>query len=264
MAGHMLVSYFRHKTDYAVAYTTRNPGNKAKDHYALDVRDLRKVREAVEAVKPDVIVNAAGLLVDESSRRPADAYLVNAWFPQLLAGLLSSCKWIQISTDCVFAGDRGMYAEQDPPDGTSVYAKTKRQGEVAFGRHLTIRTSLIGPETRSNGNGLWQWFMRQSHEASGYTRVMWNGVTTLEFAKAVHRMIEQDASGVYHLVSPERVSKYELLCLIRDIFDKPIRIVPDDAVVLDRTLRSTRTDVCYSVPRYRQMLTELRDWMRSA
>lgn len=264
MAGHMLVDYFQRHTSYEVLYTSRSITAFDPRGYMLDVRDLRQLQTVIAKVLPDIVINAAGLLVEEASRFPADAEIVNARFPHVLAGMLDRGKLIQISTDCVFAGDRGNYAEFDRPDGTTVYARTKLQGEVAYHGHLTVRTSLIGPELRSPGRGLLAWFLRQTEEVKGFTHAMWNGVTTLELAKALHGMIEQRISGIYHLAAPERISKYELLIMLRDVFEKQIEIVPDDRQRIDRTLRNTRSLAGYAVPSYREMLLELRDWMRSA
>lgn len=264
MAGHMLVNYFQKQTPYQVMYTLRSLPWSNPCAYQLDARDPLQLRKVVEKAQPDIVVNAAGVLIADAARDPADAYLVNAWFPHALAGLLTTGKLIQISTDCVFAGDRGHYAEQDQPDGISVYARTKQLGEVAHHHHLTVRTSLIGPELRRPGRGLMAWFLRQSDAVKGFTRVMWNGVTTLELAKALHSLIEQRASGIYHLAHPEPISKYELLMLLREVFKLKVAIVPDDHQRINRTLLHTRTDVDYAVPSYDKMILALREWMRSA
>nr|WP_313780773.1 hypothetical protein [Paenibacillus larvae] len=136
-------------------------------------------------------------------------------------------------------------------------------GEVKDAPHLTIRTSIVGPEIRQNGIGLLNWFLNQSGEVKGYTEAYWNGVTTLELAKFVHHVMEDTSlNGIVHLTAPEQVSKYELLQLFRNIFEKKdVELIPDSKVKLDRTLRSTRKDMVYRVPDYEQMLTELKEWM---
>jgi dTDP-4-dehydrorhamnose reductase len=94
---------------------------------------------------------------------------------------------------------------------------------------------------------------------------MWNGVTTLELAKAIRHAIEHPASGLLQLTAPQKVSKYELLHLFQQAFDKrDVTIVPDDGSCLDRTLLCTRDDFAYEVPSYPVMLQQLAEWMRSA
>lgn len=98
------------------------------------------------------------------------------------------------------------------------YALTKALGEVQDPDHLTIRTSIIGPEIRQSGIGLFNWFMKQRGEVSGYRAVLWNGVTTLELAKAIEFFMNKDVGGLIHLGHPNPVSKYELLLLFKDIW----------------------------------------------
>jgi dTDP-4-dehydrorhamnose reductase len=171
---------------------------------------------------------------------------------------------IHISTDCVFSGNRGDYTENDQPESTTVYARSKALGEVTVNPHLTIRTSIIGPEIRKQGIGLLQWFLQQQGTVKGYSRVMWNGVTTLELAKAIHYAIEHPISGLLQMTAPQKISKYELLHLFQHAFDKhDVTIIPDEEICLDRTLINTRDDFTFEISAYPTMLKQLSDWMRS-
>lgn len=81
-------------------------------------------------------------------------------------------------------------------------------------------------------------------------------VYTIEF------FIENNVTGLYHLHSKQKLSKLTLLELFKEVFEKnDIEIIPDEEVVLDRTIISTRTDFCYTPPGYRKMLNELKEWM---
>ena len=119
-----------------------------------------------------------------------------------------NAKLIHNSTDCVFSGEKGTsYIETDEKDGNGVYAKTKGIGEVISDKHLTIRTSVVGPELKSDGEELFHWFMTQSGTISGYTRAIWSGVTTLELAKAVLWSIENKITGLYHITNNDSICK---------------------------------------------------------
>lgn len=264
MAGHMMVDYFRKQTDYAVFYTTRNP--KEKSGLYLDARDTKMINDVIKLVHPDIVINCIGILNQHAEEKILEAYWINSYFPRYLKEALdrvNNGKLIHISTDCVFSGERGNYSEQDVPDGTSVYARTKALGEVAEHPHLTIRTSIVGPEKRENGIGLFRWFMQQKGTVLGYENVIWNGVTTLELAKAIHYAINCGTSGLLHLHAPEKISKYRLLKLFQKYFQHQVNIKADGAVRQDRTLTSTRTDFHYKVPDYETMIRDLRNWMCS-
>ncbi|WP_226001803.1 dTDP-4-dehydrorhamnose reductase family protein [Paenibacillus sp. BJ-4] len=263
MAGHVLVDYFQHQGGYNVFYTTRDPKNKGG--LLLDVRDSFMVEQLVRSVRPDVIINAVGVLNQYAGEDQITAYQINGLLPHLLRRTADSigARLIHISTDCVFEGKRvpGLYKETDQPDGTSAYAVTKILGEVKTAGHLTIRTSIIGPEIRTGGIGLLHWFLQQSGDVDGYRRVFWNGITTLELAKAIRVLMNEPLDGLIHLIHPEPISKHDLLLLFKDIWKREdIRIVPKDEPVQDRTLRSTRADLLYDVPHYSIMLKELLEW----
>jgi dTDP-4-dehydrorhamnose reductase len=263
MAGHMLVRYFVQHSSYSVYYTSRN--RRDTNSIYLDVRNRIQLEKVIYDTAPDIVINGVGILNESANKNEADAYRTNGYFPHELRSIMDKTggKLIHISTDCVFQGDRGDYTEDDIPDGSSTYAKSKALGEVRSDKHLTIRTSLIGPEIREQGIGLWKWFMQQSERVEGYTNVMWNGITTLEFAKAVHYIIEYPITGLIHLRAPEKISKYKLLNLFQEVFNKCVQIIPDDKKVLNRTLQNTRTDLKYLVPNYKKMLIEMHEWLRS-
>ncbi|MGZ9585244.1 SDR family oxidoreductase [Paenibacillus marinisediminis] len=262
MAGHMLVRYFQQQGTHRVFYTTRNKEDDSS--LLLELTDMAHVDHVLTAVRPHVVINAAGILNDACDRRLMEAYQVNGILPQRLrqrANLLGA-KVVHISTDCVFSGARGSYSEIDEPDGTTAYAMTKALGELHpvhdGSPHLTIRTSIIGPEIRAGGLGLLAWFLRQTGEIRGYRNVRWNGVTTLALAKAIDRWIEGPLSGLVHLAHPSPVSKCELLHLFQEVYGKnDVDIVPQDEPYSDRTLVQTRADVHYELPAYEEMLREL-------
>ncbi|MDQ0878109.1 dTDP-4-dehydrorhamnose reductase [Paenibacillus sp. V4I3] len=274
MAGHMLLQYLTKRTDYEVFYTVRSTSasvcevvkaGRATQLY-LDTLDVPAVKETIRLVKPDVIVNCVGILNDFAREHALEAYQINGKLPHELAKTVEAYggRLVHISSDCVYSGNRGNYEEHHIPDGTSVYAKTKALGEVKAYPHITVRTSIIGPEIRKDGIGLMHWFFRQQGAVKGFTKVPWNGVTTLELVKFIHHAIERgpELHGLVHLTAAETVSKCELLQLFQQVFGKKdVVIEPDDAIVLDRTLICTRNDLGYQAPGYEAMLGELRDWM---
>ena len=266
MAGHVLVRYFRSQAGWTVDYTTRATEDQA-GHF-LELTDSEAIGSLVSKLKPDIIINAAGVLNQDAEEHPLQAYKVNGLLPHWLRHQADQigARLIHISSDCVFEGIRGQYCEDDRPDGTSVYARSKTLGEIHDERHLTIRTSIIGPEIRSHGIGLLQWFLNQKDTVSGYGRVWWNGVTTLELAKAIAYAIERPkVGGLIHLTASETVTKLELISLFRDVFNRSSMIIkPDYRINIDRTLQCTRQDWHYETPRYRDMLEELKRWMNEA
>ena len=131
-------------------------------------------------------------------------------------------KLIHISTDCVFSGRQGMYADNDFRDADDIYGRSKALGEIFSDKDLTIRTSIIGPELKRYGEGLFHWFMSQRERVNGYTKVFWSGVTTLELAKAIEYSLDNDVTGLFQLSNGVRISKYDLLVLFNEIFKRKL------------------------------------------
>lgn len=263
MAGHVCVDYLT-EVGHAVQWTVRPKTYFGSSGLPLEASDETHVVNVIERTRPDVVINAVGLLNHQATANVEQAICVNSLLPHWLAkyGRVYGYRVFHISTDCVFSGKRGGYSEVDEKDGTTVYAKTKSLGELDDKTNLTVRTSIIGPELKRCGIGLFDWFMHQSGSVPGYEDVYWNGVTTLQLAKMMERLLYVDISGLVHLIGPSRISKFNLLQQIGDTFQLgDVEVYADELAKSDKTLVSTRSDFAPYVPSYPVMLEQLRDWM---
>ena len=265
MAGHMIYQYLVSLNEHKIYHSALHSG-VFDDEYIIDIREPDKVKILLDDVKPDIVINCIGLLIKESSENIEDAILINSYFPNLLSRLGRDLdfKMIHISTDCVFSGNDGNYAEDSFRDGNTLYARTKILGEVINDKDLTIRTSIIGPELKRNGTGLLHWFFKQNGEISGFENVFWAGVTTLEFAKAIDECIKQDINGLYNFSSDKKISKYDLLNLFKEVWNKKNIIINRCSdYKSDKSLCSNRVDFDFKVKDYKKMLQELHEWMQN-
>lgn len=262
MAGH-IISIYLSQIGYNVHTFSRSSfpfcynivGNICDNNDFLKKIDLNNY---------DVIINCIGILNQNAENNLANAILLNSYLPHRIVEELSGSrtKLIHLSTDCVFNGKTGPYIESSLSDGTSIYDKTKALGEVFSNKHLTFRNSIIGPDMKSDGIGLFNWFMSQTSQIQGYSNVIWNGVTTLTLAKAINHAIIENISGIYHLVNNNSISKFDLLNLFNKHFKvKAIEIVKNERISINKTLINTRSDFSFNVPSYEEMLVELKDWI---
>lgn len=263
MAGHVIYLYLKDTGKYEVTnavFRTR----LTSDSIVVDVTNKEAVRNTVFQVCPDIIINGVGVLVKGSKAYPDNAILLNAYFPHALKKWSDEvgAKLIHISTDCVFSGKKGHYTETDFRDADDVYGRSKALGEIVNAKDLTIRTSIVGPELKRDGEGLFHWFMNQHGEINGYASAIWGGVTTLELAKAIDAALEKNVNGLIQLSNGLGISKYELLCLFKEIWHKEdVTIRFFEGNKIDKSIaRSDKFD--YPVPDYSTMLFELYDWMQ--
>lgn len=208
-----------------------------------DIERTESIPRMLAGLRPDVVINCVGLTKHhQQSEDPQLALPVNALLPHRLADLCAAngARLVHVSTDCVFAGSRGDYRESDPPDAIDVYGKSKHLGEVDYPHAVTLRTSTIGHELHS-ANGLLEWFLAQEKECKGYARAIFSGLTNRELAKVVRDFVIPNTTlrGLYH-VGGTAINKFDLLGLIADTYSKSIRIVRDDAFVIDRSLNTQR------------------------
>lgn len=209
----------------------------------VDVEDQDALVRVFASVRPDVVINCIGLIKQlADGDDPLLALPINAMLPHRLARLceLAGSRLVHVSTDCVFSGSRGAYVEEDVSDALDLYGKSKFLGEVHDAHAITLRTSIIGHELQS-AHGLVEWFLSQQGRCKGYRRAVFSGLPTVVLAKIIRDVVipRPELSGLYH-VAAAPISKFDLLTLVARQYNKNIEIVPDDAVVIDRSLRADR------------------------
>jgi dTDP-4-dehydrorhamnose reductase len=206
--------------------------------------DLGSVERALEESGADALVNCIGIVKQSAAAvDPIPSIAVNSLFPQQVAALCRErgVRMIHISTDCVFAGTKGMYTEDDPSDALDLYGRSKFLGEVDGPGALTVRTSIVGRELGSSF-GLVEWFLAEAGgTVRGFEKAIFSGFTTQTLSQVLIRILTEhtDLEGLWQ-VSAEPIDKLRLLQLVRDAYGVEVEIEPDASVVVDRSLDSSR------------------------
>jgi len=210
----------------------------------VDVTDFPALAAILSAFRPEFVVNCVGVIKQRAEAvSPIPSITINSLLPHKLAQI--AAHWggrvIHFSTDCVFSGKCGSYVEEDLSDAEDLYGKTKFLGEVAVANALTLRTSIIGRELTEH-RSLLDWFLAQDHKTvRGYRRVIYSGVTTNYLAEQVASIIQEHPglNGLYQVAS-DPISKYDLLCHLREAYRLDVLIEHDDLEVSDRSMRCDR------------------------
>lgn len=265
MAGHLISDYFALNPQFEIVRVARDSSLKKTD-YHINVSDFNAVDELISNLMPDYVINAIGVLNADAENNPDRAVLLNSYFPHFLAKICDKygSRLFHISTDCVFNGKKGSYIENDFKDGIGFYAQSKALGEVIYHNHITIRTSIIGPDIKRNGIGLLNWILSQKGNVIGYSEAFWGGVTTLELAKAIEFFIVQNIEGVniYHLTNSEKISKFDLLRIINEVFNLKLNISSSSEYKVDKSLVNSNKSIDYRVPSYQIMIEDMYKWIR--
>ena len=253
LLGSTITKYFFTKDKYQTFGLVRQSSkvylfNKKfqKNFFVIeDFLDFERFEKLIKGVKPDLVINCIGItnkLRNKTANLVENYIRVNSLLPHKIYEICSryDVRFIHLSTDCVFSGNKGFYSENDLPDPKDIYGKSKLLGELNYGDSITIRKSVIGHELITK-NGLLEWFLNQEDEVQGYGKAIFSGMTTLELAELIEIYIipKQKLRGIIH-VSGHSISKYELLKLISNIYNKDIEIKLDKSVNINRSLDSSK------------------------
>lgn len=263
MAGHLISLYFKEQGHEVVGFA-RQQLELLDSTIIGDASDMPLIKKTIDEGNYDAVINCIGLLNQFAEHNKAMAVLLNGYLPHYLTEITKDTKTkvIHMSTDCVFAGNDGPYYEDTLPNGAAFYDRSKAIGEINTEKDLTFRNSIVGPDIKPSGIGLFNWFMKQEGEVGGYTGAIWTGVTTYTLAKAMEQALKENLTGLYNLVNNESINKYDLLGLFNKYFRAgDVKINPNDKLQLDKSLRRKREDFSFVVPSYEQQIREMREWV---
>ncbi len=236
----------------------------ALGHGELDVTDPEAVRQAVERMQPEVILNAAAMTdVDACENDPEAAFRVNALGPRNLAQAAREvgALLVHVGTDHVFDGEKGgPYAVGDPVNPVNVYGRSKLAGEEAVREtapdFLVVRTAWL-----YSGRGQKD-FVRTVLtllDAGEEIRMVEDQVGSPTFvpdlARAIRSLVEEGARGTWHVAGGGECSRFALARAVAEFSGRdPERIRP--AVTADLPPRPARR------PRRTSLVgrAPLRDW----
>ncbi|MEA3195339.1 MAG: dTDP-4-dehydrorhamnose reductase [Betaproteobacteria bacterium] len=263
MLGHELYRELRHHHETGVTLRQQRKEFSGNHVFAgVEARGSARLEEVIAQFRPAAVINCIGIVKQRAESEEAILSIeVNALLPHrlALACRAAGARLIQLSTDCVFSGDKGRYREEDRPDPVDLYGRSKLLGEVTGTGELTLRTSMIGLGLYRK-TSLVDWFLAQKGKVEGYRKAIFSGLTTRELSRVLRMIVEKhpQASGLYHL-SAAPIDKHELLVRLRERLAMNVDIVPVDQPCIDRSLDSTRFRrvFAWQPPAWDAMLDEL-------
>ena len=238
---------------------------KVKEHLLLtyDISKKSELKRILSLTNPDVVINCSAFLKINETNKIKKAIEINSNLPLnlLKASRDFSFTTIHFSTDGVFNGLNGNYVENDVTILNDIYALTKYLGELSEKNFFFIITSIIGHDLFNN-RGLLNWFLSSNEDIYGYKNYLYSGTTTLELSKVIKKVISKylNHGGLYHF-SGEKISKYNLLMTMKNIYNKQIKIKPVLFPKIDRTLNSSKFNnkFNYSKASWNELLIELKN-----
>ena len=191
-----------------------------------DLADPTALAERIKNARPTVVVHAAAIASHEvCEREPERAMRINADATGVLSEAAHEigARFIYVSTDAVFDGNRGHYRESDPPNPTSVYGRTKLEGEhraAAATDALIIRTNFFG-WSPSGARSILEFFVNElgaGRRVRGFTDFTTTSAYAQALAEVIEELVAKEATGLFHITSPDALTKYEFGVTVAEEF----------------------------------------------
>jgi len=198
-----------------------------KNQFRIDLKEKEKVKEIIDSVNPDFVVHCAALTkVDECEKKVKEAYESNVTATENLASAVRPhTRFLYISTDSVFDGKRGGYAEADTPSPLNNYARTKLEAEKIIEKYLKnyviIRTSIFGKNFAREGKSFAEWIcesLRLNTPITMFTDIIFSPISVNTLSLLIDRLLDADFTGILNIGSSNAVSKYDFGIYLAGVF----------------------------------------------
>ncbi len=189
----------------------------------LDLLDFGAVERQFKDRAPAAVIHCAGMSKSpQCEAQPKEAQAINVDATRHLAQLAHSIPLIFLSTDLVFDGQKGHYAENEPPHPLNTYARTKWEAEAVVAgnpHHTIVRTSLnggISPTGDRGFNEQIQAALRKGTPIPLFVDEFRSPLAATVMARALWEMLEKGLRGLYHLCGSQRLSRHAIGVLLND------------------------------------------------
>lgn len=179
----------------------------------LDFCDLEHLQRTIASSKPSVIINTAAVTgVDQCESDKSNAYLVNGLALKIITKTAreTGSKLIQVSTDYIFDGERGLYKEDDVPNPISFYGLSKLIGETyvqSYDDSLVIRTSGVFGSKKNFP--LYVFDQLSKKLPVQVMEIFYSPIHARNLAIAIGELLAKDSKGIIN-VAGERISRHKL------------------------------------------------------
>ena len=257
------MSIFLNQFEIILALHDREISLNGTRSIKVDTSSYERISEALDQIRPDIVINTAGLTsVELCEKFPQRATEINT---TLAINLAKSCltrqiKFIHISTDHLFSGESSLVAEIEPPKPKNVYGITKANAELGIvnvnSEALIIRTNFYawGPGYRASFSDTIINSLRSGRTLNLFTDVFYTPILAKTLIDIVHQLMERNASGIFNVVSDQRISKYDFGLNIARFFNLDKSLIHKDLMRNNTTLVQRPYDMSLSNSKVSKLL----------
>ena len=241
---------------------------KSEGVFPAEITHPKEIFALVQELQPDAIVHcAAYTAVDACEEFPELAHAVNGQGTRNVALAAESvgAEVFYISTDYVFDGEKeGPYVEDDSTNPTSVYGKSKLEGERAVqevcSKWYIGRTQWLYGE---GGTNFAQTIIRLGRERESLKVVddqHGSPTYTKDLAYEVKSILEAKAYGLYHLSNEGKTTWYGFAREILDHANVQVDLQPCTSEEFPRTAKRPKNSVLQNKSLDKMLGNSMRSW----
>lgn len=185
----------------------------------VDIQEIQSIEKLIKKHNPDIIINCAAITeIEKMENNSQKLFLVNSKGPENIAKISKkySKKFIHISTDSVFDGNKKKYNELDLPNPLNEYSKSKFQGEQLVlennSNSIIVRTNFYGYD--ENGKFLFNWIINQLNNKKsiiGFEDIIFNPLEINNLSELLLELCLIEFKGIIHLAGDEIFSKFDFI-----------------------------------------------------
>ena len=229
MVGHQLVKFFI-ENEYYVNFTFNEKVIHNNYSVPLNITDSIMTEKVIAKFNPDIVINCAALTgVDfcETNHELADELNIRGTQNIVSACIKNSSKLVQISTSYVFDGKKSIYIESDETLGATYYGYTKMKSEKII-KNSALEYLILRTDQPFGWTEKWQ-------KTNSVLRVIdnmkitgslneiedWYNTPTYlkDFVSATNSLISKESTGIFHVVGPDFINRYDWAKIVCDVFD---------------------------------------------
>jgi dTDP-4-dehydrorhamnose reductase len=209
---------------YDVFGISRNMGQFSD--YLIDLTNEKQLLNFLDMSKPQIIIHcAANTDVNDCELNKENAFLLNVKSTEILSSFSNDVRFIYVSTDSVFDGQKGNFKEVDQTNPLNYYAYTKLEAEKAVINNnknsVILRTNIYGYHI-NRGKSLFEWAfnnLKHNQIINGFQDVYFNPLYTKQLSKVIKALVDnKKINGIFHVGCKEKISKYDFIKKVAEKF----------------------------------------------
>lgn len=245
LTGSKLVEIAKKDFEIFGSYNYRDPKSSIQKNIKLDISNSTKIKKILEEIKPDVVINTAGINnVDYCEKNPDLALKINIQAVKEICKITKKLgtKFVQLSSDSVFDGTKKLpYIETDDVKSINFYGKTKIESEkivLENPNNVVVRASVLYgylphnlakiESSSKKSINFGQWLINKlvlNENVRIITDEFSSPIIADDFARSILHIIKHNKIGIFHSAPKLQITRYDFSIKIAKTLGLPTELI---------------------------------------